>query len=54
MIVLFLIEMYNEIYSIRNKSNITVGTDLLISMGILRLFYVAFKIMAKSGLHPLK
>ena len=54
MIVLFLIEMCDEMYSIRNKSSIMVGTLLLISMGILRLFHVARKTMAKGALHPLK
>lgn len=54
MIVLFLIETYDEMYSIRNKSNIIVGTVLLISVGILGLFHIAFKTMAKGALHPLK
>lgn len=47
MIVLFWIEMYDEMHSIKNKSNITVGNLLLISTDIQMLFHVAFKTMAK-------
>jgi len=46
--------MYDEIYCIRNKSNIAAGTVLLIPIDILRLFHVAFKTRAKGALHPLK